>query len=429
MASHSCAALVIAAPASGQGKTSVTAALAFHYRQQGKQVRVFKVGPDFLDPMILERASGHPVYQLDLWMVGEQQCRQLLSEAAHDADLILIEGVMGLFDGEPSTADLAATLGVPVLAVIDASAMAQTFAAIAHGLATFRQDVTVAGIVANRVGSDYHRTLLSGALPETLPYHATLYRQHPPIFPDRYLGLKQAAEIEDIEERLKQLADKLELNPALTLPQTTFDEVSPSEPDKRLNGVRIAVARDEAFSFLYQANLDLLEQLGAKLAFFSPLKDTTLPEADSLYLPGGYPELHLQSLSANTAMADAIKRHFDDDKPIVAECGGMLYLTQRLTDKKGEHGKMVGILPACAELQPRLTALALQEVTLNEQSLRGHSYHHSILHSELQPVGHGNSPNEKKTSEAVYQLKRLTTSYIHFYFPSNPQLVADLFLP
>jgi cobyrinic acid a,c-diamide synthase len=429
MASHSCAALVIAAPASGQGKTSVTAALAFHYRQQAKQVRVFKVGPDFLDPMILERASGHPVYQLDLWMVGEQQCRRLLSVAAKDADLILIEGVMGLFDGEPSTADLAARLGIPVLAVIDASAMAQTFAAIAHGLATFRQDVTVAGIVANRVGSDYHRTLLSDALPENLPYLATLYRQHPPIFPDRYLGLKQAAEIEDIEERLQQLADKLKLNPALTLPQTTFDKVSQSELVKRLSGVRIAVARDDAFSFLYQANLDVLEQLGAELAFFSPLKDTTLPEADSLYLPGGYPELHLQQLAENTAMANAIKRHFDANKPIVAECGGMLYLTERLTDKQGDHGEMVGILPARAELQPRLTALALQEVTLNQQTLRGHTYHHSTLHSELQPVASGNSPNEKQTSEAVYQLKRLSASYIHFYFPSNPQLVADLFLP
>ncbi|THF69625.1 MAG: cobyrinate a,c-diamide synthase, partial [Methylophaga nitratireducenticrescens] len=153
---QTCAALIIAAPASGQGKTTITATLAWHYRRQGKQVRIFKVGPDFLDPMILSFASGHPVYQVDLWMVGETHSRQLIANAAKQADIILIEGVMGLFDGSPSTADLAAILGIPVLAVIDASAMAQTFAALAFGLANFRQDVTLAGVLANRVGSARH---------------------------------------------------------------------------------------------------------------------------------------------------------------------------------------------------------------------------------------------------------------------------------
>ncbi|MDP2266538.1 MAG: cobyrinate a,c-diamide synthase, partial [Thiobacillus sp.] len=151
-----CPALFVSAPASGQGKTTVTAALARRYRDRGLCVRVFKTGPDFLDPMILERASGNPVYQLDLWMGGAAHCRQLLYDAAGDADLILIEGVMGLFDGNPSSADLAREFGIPILAVIDASAMAQTFGAVAHGLATYRAGLPFAGVLANRVGSAAH---------------------------------------------------------------------------------------------------------------------------------------------------------------------------------------------------------------------------------------------------------------------------------
>jgi cobyrinic acid a,c-diamide synthase len=429
MASDSCAALVVAAPASGQGKTSITAALACLYQQQGKQVRVFKVGPDFLDPMILERASGHPVYQLDLWMVGEEHCRQLLADAAAEADLLLIEGVMGLFDGQPSTADLAATLGIPVLAVIDASAMAQTFAAIAHGLATFRNDVSVAGVVANRVGSDYHRQLLSDALADSLPCLASLPRQGSTIFPDRYLGLMQAAEVDDLDQRLQLLAEQLKLDPAIALPKITFSANAAPPLPKLLNGVCIAVACDAAFSFIYQANLDLLQALGAELVFFSPLSDKVIPKADSLYLPGGYPELHLQQLAENQSMQNAIRQHFEADKPILAECGGMLYLTESLTDKHGQQADMTGIFAAHAELQPRLTALALQEVIVNGQQLRGHTYHHSTLKTDLTPTALAQSPNEKQTAEAVYQLKRLTASYIHFYFPSNPQLVAELFLP
>ncbi len=429
MAKFSCAALIVAAPASGQGKTSITAALAYSYRKQGKRVRVFKIGPDFLDPMILEHASNHPVYQLDLWMVGEDQCRQLLAKAAANADLILIEGVMGLFDGTPSTADLAAALGIPVLAVIDASAMAQTFAALAHGLASYRDDISIAGIVANRVGSDYHHQLLIESLPQHLPCLASLSRQSSTIFPQRYLGLQQAEEITDITHRLHTLSEQLKLDSQFTLPRVTIRTHIETPVPSQLAGVRIAVARDAAFAFIYQANLDLLETMGATLLYFSPLTDSELPEADSLYLPGGYPELYLQQLADNTALQSAIKQHFEASKPILAECGGMLYLTEKLTDKNGQQARMIGLLPAIAELQPRLTALALQQVELKGQTLRGHTYHHSSMQTALTPTAQATSPNRSHTTEAVYQLKRLTASYIHFYFPSNPTLVADLFLP
>ena len=424
-----CAAFVIAAPASGQGKTTVTSGLARHYRNQGKQVRIFKAGPDFLDPMILKQASGYAVYQLDLWMVGEQHCRQLLSDAAEVADLILIEGVMGLFDGEPSTADLAATFGIPVMAVIDASAMAQTFAALAYGLSYFRDDVTVSGVFANRIGSERHYQMLIDALPDDLHCYGALARQTDAVIPSRHLGLKQATEIEDLDQRLDILADQLIIESDNELPTISFTSTDKQNSRKSLQGVKIAIAHDAAFSFIYQANLDLLQELGAELIFFSPLSDKELPKADSLYLPGGYPELHIDVLSQNTQMKLAITKHHDANKPIMAECGGMIYLTESLKDKEGRQADMVGLLSGHTVMQSRLSALALQEVSINNKNLRGHTYHHSVFETSLNATANASNPNANHTHEAVYQKHRLTASYIHFYFPSNPDAISEFFLP
>ena len=425
-----CPALLIAAPASGQGKTTVTAALARLYARQGKRVRVFKCGPDFLDPMILARASGAPVYQLDLWMVGEDESRRLLWEAAGAADLILIEGVMGLFDGSPSAADLARRFGVPIMAVIDGSAMAQTFGALAHGLATFQADLPFSGVLGNRVGSARHGEILRDSLPPSIRWYGALPRSAEVELPSRHLGLVQAEELRDLDARLDAAADALAASADVQMPSP----VAFAAPDFRaieplLKGVRIGVARDSAFAFIYQANLDLLRELGAELRFFSPLAEGQLPEIDSLYLPGGYPELHLAQLEANHAMAAAIRAHHTAGKPILAECGGMLYLLDKLTDQQGDSGRMLGLLQGEATLQPRLTALALQAVELLEGRLRGHTFHHSALTSQLVPIAHGECPNYRRTAEAVYRSGRLTASYIHFYLPSEPRAAAALFLP
>lgn len=430
MAVRACPALLIAAPASGQGKTTVTAALARLHVRAGRRVRVFKCGPDFLDPMILQRASGAPVYQLDLWMVGEAESRRLLWQAAGEADLILIEGVMGLFDGQPSAADLARRFGVPVLGVIDASAMAQTFAAVAHGLASFQPDLPFAGVLANRTGSVTHAELLRACLPEALSWYGALPRSGEMELPSRHLGLVQAEELPDLGARLDAAADALLASAGAVLPApVSFAAPSAAPLEPWLRGVRIGVARDSSFAFLYQANLDLLQAIGAELVCFSPLTDATLPAVDSLYLPGGYPELHLQQLSANQSMLAAIREHHRAGKPILAECGGMLYLLQALTDKQGERAELVGVLPGEARMQPRLAALALQHVELPQGSLRGHTYHHSTLDCPLQPSARGACPNQRRTAEAVYQIGRLTASYIHFYLPSNPRAAAELLLP
>ena len=421
---------MIAAPASGQGKTTVTAALARLHTRQGKRVRVFKCGPDFLDPMILSRASGNPVYQLDLWMVGEAESRRLLWEAAGEADLILIEGVMGLFDGSPSAADLARRFGVPVLGVIDGSAMAQTFGALAVGLASYQPDLPFSGVLGNRVNPGRHNDLIRDSLPASIRWYGSLPRSAAIELPSRHLGLVQAGELADLDTRLDTAADALEQTATITLPPPVTFAAPPAGPvAPRLAGVRIGVAFDASFAFIYQANLDLLEQMGATLTFFSPLTDETLPEVDSLYLPGGYPELHLQALAANRPMIDAIKAHQQAGKPLLAECGGMLYLLESLSDVAGERAQLAGLLPGHAQMQKRLVALALQSVELPEGVLRGHSYHHSRLDSALQPLVRGDCPNDKPVSEAVFRRERLTASYIHFYLPSNPPAAAALFRP
>lgn len=426
--SVSCPALMIAAPASGQGKTTVTAALAAYHRRRGRQVRVFKIGPDFLDPMILERASGNPVYQLDLWMGGEAHCREQLCRAAQQADVILLEGAMGLFDGHPSAADVAATFKLPVLAVLDARGMAQSFAALALGMAGLRKDVHIIGAFANRVASERHRTLLEEYLPASTPLYGWMARDADVALPERHLGLQQATEIGDLAARIDRAADALHLTQGELPPAVAFAAPPPGQPARLLEGTRIAVARDAAFAFLYSANLDLLQELGARLEFFSPLADKAMPDADALYLPGGYPELHLAQLAANLAMQESIRDHHVCGKPIVAECGGMLYLLESLTDDAGQCAAMVGLLPGRATLQKRLANLGMYSIRLPEGTLRGHSFHYSRMETALEPLALASPQADSKPTEAAYRLGRLHASYLHHYFPSNPETAARLFM-
>jgi len=400
------------------------------HRQLGRKVRVFKCGPDFLDPMVLEVASGAPVHQLDLWMVGLEQSQRLLWEAAGEADLILIEGVMGLFDGTPSAADLARQFGVPVLGVIDGSGMAQTFDAMAFGLAKFQPDLAFAGVLANKLGSARHGEILRDSLPADIRWFGALPRSADIALPSRHLGLVQAAELADLDARLDAAAAALAQSVENALPEpVSFAAPQPRQIEPLLAGVSIGVARDGAFAFVYQANLQLLQAMGAELVYFSPLNDSKLPEVDSLYLPGGYPELHAAQLSGNKAMQAEIAEHHLMGKPMVAECGGMLYLLDSLTDLHGERFEMAGLLSGDAVMQKRLSALALQSVELPEGTLHGHTFHHSQLTSDMQPLVRGDCPNYHRTAEAVYRVERLTASYVHFYLPGNPQAAAALFRP
>lgn len=436
----SCSALIIAAPHSGSGKTTVTAALARYHRNQGRKVTVFKVGPDFIDPMILRQASGELVYQLDLWLVGEQGCQELLYRAALQSDLILIEGVMGLFDGTPSSADLATYFNIPVLGVIDAKAMAQTFAAVTHGLASYRSELPFSGVLANRVNSERHAELLAENLPEKYRFYGRLPTDKLVTLPERHLGLVQAKELSDIDQQLDIAANHIANTKLTTLPESVefYDVESQSQYNiikDALIDTTIVIIKDHAFSFIYAANIAFLQQAGAEIIFCSALEDKRLPAGDILYIPGGYPELYAEQLSNNVLFLQDVKRFAESEKPIIAECGGMLYLLEQLTDLNDKTYSMAGVIPGKAKMQDKLAAIGSQWVELPLQSdsslqnnvMRGHSFHYSCAEINLEPWCQTVHHPSERAGEYVYRYHNILASYMHWYFPSNPQLAIHLF--
>lgn len=441
-----CPALLIAAPASGQGKTTVTAALARLLARQGRRVRVFKCGPDFLDPHWHRLASGQPVHNLDLWLNGESDIRARLHEAAANSDLILIEGVMGLFDGEPSAADLAVKLGIPVLAVIDAGSMAGTFGALVHGLRHYRPGLPWAGVLANRVASEGHETMLQasvrgddlGAGPAGIDagWLGGLRRDAGFALPERHLGLTVASELPDALARLDALADAMATTPLGRLDAAgwqrwavPFESPTPQTLAPRLQGRTVAVARDAAFCFTYPANLDTLRALGADLVFFSPVADEVLPACDAVWLPGGYPELHADALVKGTRCRASMAAHIAAGRPVWAECGGMMPLFDGLTLADGVRVPMWGLLPGEVAMQPRLAALGPQRWDTAQGELRGHTFHYSLTTSPLVPEAQTAPGSQFGRPEAIYRQGPVRASYFHAWFASNPEATAPLFLP
>jgi len=420
--------VMVAAIASGQGKTTITAALARRFKRRGQTVRVLKCGPDFIDPMLLERASGAPVHSLDLWMVGPDLCRRRLAEAAVDADVVLVEGVMGLYDGKPSAADLAREFGIPVLAVIDAGAMAQTAGAVVLGLRDYGP-VTLAGVIANRVGSEGHARMVAESLRD-IPLLGTLPKQARRL-PERHLGLVLPDEVGDIDAVLDTLADEL------TLDEVAWDSLAPQSFDHGLPppaplapllaNKTVAIARDAAFCFLYPANLDTLRALGARLSFFSPLADQPVPgDADAVYLPGGYPELHAEALAQARRWQASIRAAHANGLPILAECGGMMAVADSITDKDGRAWPMAGLLPGKVLMQGRLAGLGAQGMPIDAGVMRGHTFHYSRLETDVEPLAHAVKHPSGAQGEALYRAGSLTASYFHAFFASNPDAAARL---
>ncbi len=436
IAAHTCAAVLVAAPASGQGKTTVAAALARLHARQGRRVRVFKCGPDFLDPYWLALASGAPVHSLDLWMTGEADCRRRLHAAAAEADLLIVEGVMGLFDGSPSAADLAERFGLPVLAVIDAQAMAGTFGALAYGLQNFRPALPWAGVLANRVAGERHAGMLKEALREPAQWLGSLPRGPGFELPERHLGLVAAHELGDATARLDAAADAM----AATLlgqrllaewPQVRFEAALaelPAHIDPLLQGRTIAVARDAAFAFIYPANLDVLAALGARVVFFSPLAGDTLPACDAIWLPGGYPELHAKALSNCSPLRIALAAHAAAGKPVWAECGGMMSLFEHLETADGASHALWGLLPGRVAMHKRLAGLGPQQLKLGAHTLRGHTFHYSSCETPLVPAAFTGRPGvDARAGEAFYVHGPVRASYFHAWFASSPEATARLF--
>lgn len=447
-----CPALVIAAPASGQGKTTVAAALARLHTRAGRRVRVFKCGPDHLDPHWHELASGAPVHPLDLWLTGEHDCRARLHAAAHEADLILIEGVMGLFDGQLSVAELARRLGIPVLAVIDASAMGGTLGALVHGLRSYWPDLPWAGVLANRVAGARHADMLRFGLRDASDWLGAVPSVAGPqeqpgrsgrtaaLLPERQLGLVAARELPDALARLDAAADALQATPLGRMTAqdwqrwaVEFPPPAPSAsaaPAPLLAGRRIAVAQDEAFCLIYRANLDVLRQLGAQVACFAPLRGEALPACDALWLPGGFPERHAPALAAQSVLREQLRQHIAAGKPIWAEGGGMVALLGGITLPDGSRAPLWDLLPGHATLHTRLQALGMRVLQWPDAAgLRGHSFHYSSTDTTAPIVAQAVRPDPADGAagaEPVYRHGSIHASYFHAWFASEPQVVARL---
>jgi cobyrinic acid a,c-diamide synthase len=422
--------VLIAGIASGQGKTSVTAALARWLIRRGERVRIFKVGSDFIDPLMLERACGQPVPVLDLWMVGEPACRRMLAAAAAAADTVLIEGAMGLYDGNPSAADLARVLGVPVVVVLDVSAMAQTAGAVAMGLKDFGP-IPLAGIIANRVASVGHGVMIADSM-RNIPLLGSLPRQEKSL-PERHLGLVLPREVDALERQLLDaLADSLQVQEHAwhaipTMPAPPNPEHAADAAPRPLSGDIVAIARDAAFAFMYPANIECLQSLGASIRWFSPLADEPIPdEATAAILPGGYPELNAEALSCAGRFHSSLRNAYRRNVPMLAECGGMMTLTESLIDVEGRSWPMAGLIPGSTRMQSRLAGLGLQAWRTSDGILRGHTFHYSILDTTINHIAQTITHPRGTTGERIYRVGSVTASYFHAYFPSCPEAVVNL---
>jgi cobyrinic acid a,c-diamide synthase len=381
---------VVAAPSSGCGKTVITLGLLRALRHRGLRVASAKVGPDYIDPRFHEAATGRPCFNLDPWAMDKAQICTLLRSLSGDADIIVIEGVMGLFDGPDgaagSTADLASSLGLPVILAVDARHQAQSVAALVHGFSTFRPDVTVAGVLLNRVASDRHAAILHGALGHKVL--GTLRHDDSLVLPSRHLGLVQAEENQDLETFIETaalaVARETVLDRILEIASQLVDESVTREALPPL-GQRIAIARDAAFAFAYPHLLHQWHRSGASLSFFSPLaNEPAEPDADAIFLPGGYPELHAALLSANAAFLAGLRT---SRGLIYGECGGYMVLGEALVDARGTSHAMAGLLPVVTSFANRKLHLGYRQLTPEpgapwSSPLRGHEFHYSSIVQE-----------------------------------------------
>lgn len=444
---------MIAGERSGVGKTMLTLGLARAMQDRGLRVQCFKVGPDFIDPGYHLAVTGRPSLNLDGWMMGRQHCLSCFGRHARGADLALVEGVMGLFDGcdgvgeDGSSAQIAKWLGLPVILVIDGSSLARTAGAIVLGFEQYDVDLKIAGIIFNRVAGRKHFEMLQAAVRQRCRAEVLGYvpRGAGWQIPERHLGLIMASETEGLARTVADLAATLRQSLSL---ETIRGYCCPGPgPDAPLSDppchaeagppVRIGVARDEAFCFYYQENLEFLEQQGGRICNFSPIHDQGLPPGlHGIYLGGGYPELHAAALQVNRGMREQIRAFCRSGRPVYAECGGFLFLLQAIAGQDGRRCEMVGLFPAEARMQPRLSRLGYVEIEAlpgcgflgQGQRARGHEFHYSEIAEMPAAVercyrvhqGRGAEPRTEG-----YRIHNVLASYIHLHFASNPDFARN----
>ena len=443
--------LVIAGTASNVGKTVLTAGLIAAFKSRGLTVQSFKVGPDYIDPAYLAHVSGRPCRNLDSWMLGEGALRQVLAQGALGADLALIEGMMGLFDGRGdskggSTAEVARMVKAPVVLVVDVANMAETAAAIALGFKSYSDSPKIAGVLLNNVGSDSHRRSVEDAIWETakLPVLGALRKMPELDIPQRQLGLLPVTENKAWDRIIAVLAETMErdVDLELLLRIARKAELVPLVPKKVFQGtpaaerdVKLAVAYDEAFNFYYPENLELLEEHGVEVVPFSPLEDSHLPAgAVGLYLGGGFPEVFVEPLAKNRSMAESIERAYRSGMPLYAECGGLMYLGRSLRTENGARFEMAGVLPVDVEMDGQIHRFGYRQLLTLEDSIlspkgqfyRGHEFHWSRIVSQngtLKPAYQMQNAEGDLIGYEGFVGPNLLASYVHLHFGQNPLLV------
>lgn len=440
MKANSQPAFIITGTSSGSGKTTVSLGLMAAFIEKGLTVQPFKCGPDFIDPGLHKLITGKISRNLDLWMSGKPFVQRCFKTNRPEDGISIVEGVMGMFDGnQSSSAALAAELGIPTILVLDVRSMAESAAAIVKGFEAIQPDVAPVGVILNRIASPRHLQLVSDAIKQHCQAEILGYLPRTADFsiPSRHLGLLTSDDAplsdDDIKLLSSTVTEHIDLDRIVALCGASTAEILSDETEDTPDPLcRIGVARDKAFCFYYEDNFDLLRNAGAELIFFSPLTDQKLPsDLDAIYLGGGYPELYAKQLSENRAMLNHVRKWIEDSKPVYAECGGFMYLTDGIHDQDGDFHSMVSAFPVKARMQSKRASLGYREVTTQSTSifgpagtvLRGHEFHYSTIDEMASGITRVYQVNNGSTEG--YQYKNVLGGYMHLHFGYNPDAVRE----
>ncbi len=432
--------IIIAGASSSAGKTTITCGILAALKKRGLKICAYKTGPDYIDTEYLRHAGGCEVFNLDTWLMNENSMRELFLKTSNGKDFAIIEGAMGLYDGgENSTAKIAKLLKAPVILVINAKSSGESAAALALGFREYGKEINIAGVILNCAGSENHIKIISDALEKVnIKFLGALKRDKNIAVPERHLGLLPIFENKFDFENLADVTEKnIFLDEILKIPNSSFLKSSLLPPTSYfLPRKKIAVARDKAFSFYYPESLGVLKDLGSELIFFSPLKDKILPEADGYIFGGGFPEIFARELSENVSMLESVK---NCNKKILAECGGLMYLSKNIKDLNGKIFPMAGILPFNSFMTERpvigyMEARALKDNLICEKNslIRGHEFHYSRIEPEFSFYKNNCAFELKRRNTSEFNLggyadKNILASYLHINFFGNEKL-AERFL-
>ncbi|MDW7615675.1 cobyrinate a,c-diamide synthase [Peribacillus simplex] len=440
--------LVIAGTGSGVGKTTLTIGIMAALQKKGYTVQGFKCGPDYIDPTYHTAVTGRISRNLDSWMFEHDTVREILNKASNGADISIIEGVMGFFDGKSplantgSTAEISMITQSPVLLVVNCASMARSAAAIVKGFQDFSTGPNIIGVIANQVGSVGHYQIVKAAIEQEcdVPVLGYMKRELDIDIPSRHLGLIPAIERGELDPFFDKLAhlvmETIDIDQLYRLSMTSAVSSGNSNIFQHQNkkGVCIAVAKDAAFNFYYQENLELLEANGATIKYFSPLKGEEVPlDADGLYLGGGFPEEFAAELSGHLGTIKSIRSSIEKGLPTLAECGGFMFLSKSIETTSGETHQMAGIIPGRIKMQKKLAALGYREITgtqsnflINEiEQAKGHEFHYSTFEADGDLTHAYEAKGRFGSKQEGCVLGNLVAGYTHFHFASNPKLAKN----